>query len=102
MTQSRRKAPSTFYQHFVKVHPFYDANGRIGRLIASIYLEYFEYKVLWKELETTKKNKFLGKLNECHKRQNPPLKEEYLEYLYDFWKPFVISMQQLEMPPDPG
>ncbi|MDZ7795540.1 MAG: Fic family protein [Candidatus Marinimicrobia bacterium] len=27
-----------FYQKFVYCHPFYDANGRIARLIVSIYL----------------------------------------------------------------
>lgn len=34
-----------FFQRFVKTHPFYDANGRIGRLMANIYLMRFDLTI---------------------------------------------------------
>ena len=86
-----------FYQRFVHIHPFYDANGRIGRLILTIYLGYYGYAVLWKDLETTKKNTFLKKLNACHKREGQEIQREYLEILYQFWKEFVIPQSELEL-----
>lgn len=53
-----------FYQKFVNVHPFYDANGRIGRMIASIYLANHEQVLSWKDFDS--KRKFISKLNRCH------------------------------------
>ena len=84
-----------FYQKFVRIHPFYDANGRIARLVVSIYLGSHGHRVLWKDLETTKKNQFLKKLNSWHKREGTPSFEEYLSRLTVFWKQFVISESQL-------
>ena len=37
----------TFYQQFVCIHPFYDANGRIGRFITSLYLDYHGLHISW-------------------------------------------------------
>ena len=85
-----------FYQKFVRIHPFYDANGRIARLIITIYLRYHGYYVQWAKLEQTKKNKFLDKLNECHEREDQYNFEQYFEYLYNFWKQFVIQKDELE------
>jgi fido (protein-threonine AMPylation protein) len=54
-----------FYQKFVRIHPFYDANGRIARIITNIYLLQFDKQVAWIEFDS--KGKFLRKLNQCHK-----------------------------------
>ena len=83
----------SFYRKFVKIHPFYDANGRIGRLILSIYLQYFGYHINWRELETGgNKTKFIKKLNECHKRENQQNYKVYFDYLLEFFKRFIVKI----------
>ncbi|MCI5121311.1 MAG: Fic family protein, partial [Candidatus Electrothrix sp. AUS4] len=39
-----------FYQQFVQTHPFYDANGRIGRFLLEIYLNLHGIGMQWKRL----------------------------------------------------
>ncbi len=80
-----------FYQKFVHIHPFYDANGRVARFLLTLYLLFHGYYVLWKQLEEGKKNEFLKKLNACHLRQSSASYNEYLQHLHRFWKQFVVS-----------
>lgn len=86
-----------FYREFVKIHPFYDANGRIGRLILSIYNLHHGYYIRWREIdEGGNKNEFIKKLNRCHVREtNEDKYKEYLEYLPSFFRKFVISISEL-------
>lgn len=79
-----------FYQKFVNVHPFYDANGRIGRLIASMYLADMGIVLSWSEFDS--KSKFIKKLNYCH--QNPT--EETFKYLVNYVEPFTLPLDDLE------
>ena len=53
-----------FYQKFVFTHPFYDGNGRIGRLFVNMYLYQFGLYINWKNLQD--KGAFLKKLNYYH------------------------------------
>lgn len=86
-----------FYRRFVKIHPFYDANGRIARLILSIYLLHYNLYINWRGIETGgNKNKFIKKLNACHDRQEQHNYNEYFNYLLNFFNAFVISTQQLD------
>lgn len=68
MLNHHQKAPVLaavrFYQKFVNVHPFYDANGRIGRLIATMYLADHNLVLSWSEFDS--KSKFIKKLNYTH------------------------------------
>ena len=79
-----------FYQKFVKVHPFYDANGRIGRLIATMYLESHGLVLSWSEFDS--KKKFISKLNRCHHKPD----KETFGYLVDYLRDYIIPLNQLE------
>jgi len=84
------------YQKFVHVHPFYDANGRIARFLVMIYLQFHGYYIQWKIIEEKHKDKFLKKLNQCHLRSGSDKYGKYLDFLFKFWKEFVIPIGQLE------
>ena len=85
------------YQRFVNAHPFYDANGRIGRVIVSIYLYKFDQYVLWAKFDGPNNSKFINRLNECHKRQDSGFRfEEYFGYLLDFFSNYVVSVEDLQ------
>ncbi|MBO6794721.1 MAG: Fic family protein [Balneolaceae bacterium] len=77
-----------FYQKFVNVHPFYDANGRIARMIANIYLANHELVLSWKDFDG--KGKFIKKLNYCHK--NPT--DESFQYLVNHIRPFMYTLNE--------
>jgi len=83
-------ASMRFYQRFVRIHPFYDGNGRVARILITLYLSHHGFYPLWKKLEETKKNEFLRKLNMCHLREREQMFEKYFAYLCEFWRQFVI------------
>lgn len=79
-----------FYQKFVNVHPFYDANGRIGRMIASIYLANHNQILSWKDFDS--KRKFINKLNRCHLLPN----DQNFTYLINHIRPHSYPLDEHE------
>lgn len=85
-----------FYRRFVKIHPFYDANGRIGRLILSIYNLYHGIYVKWSEIESGgNKSELIKKLNECHKREGQYIYSTHFGFLVKFFRKFTIKVSDL-------
>lgn len=85
-----------FYQQFVFIHPFYDANGRIARFLVSVYMHCYGKIVDWKSLEEKRKSKFIKKLNGCHNHYSHDY-EKYLGYLIDFWGDYLSPIPSEEM-----
>lgn len=86
-----------FYQRFVYIHPFYDANGRIGRFIVSLYLSYHNYFVDWEDLE--RNTKWLKTLNKCHDRMTatPDVYEQFVKYLVQHWKSSIRPLPDQDL-----
>ena len=83
-----------FYQLFVFVHPFYDANGRIGRFVTNIYLNYYGLHLSWKKMHQNQK--WLKKLNNCHRRLGQESYDQYLQILVEHWSKFILRKEDIE------
>ncbi|MHB8335848.1 MAG: Fic family protein [Ignavibacteriaceae bacterium] len=85
-----------FYRRFVKIHPYYDGNGRIGRLIISIYNLYHGNYIKWSEIENGgNKTEFIKRLNECHKREGQLIYHRYFNYLLSFFHKFILKTSEI-------
>jgi fido (protein-threonine AMPylation protein) len=82
-----------FFQRFVKTHPFYDANGRIGRLMANIYLLRYDLTIYWGDFDSN--TEFFKKLNKVHKVGHPRIGQ-----LMEYVNRFVGPVSQQDSPPD--
>lgn len=106
-----------FYAEFVAIHPFYDANGRVARLLVNFFLASYGKAVFWAALKQ-KEGKFLRKLNACHSTRFKMLEDEkryakgtwraetkvqrmaywnmirkkYQQYLIQFWGLHIINV----------
>ena len=109
-----RERSIRFYADFVAIHPFYDANGRIGRYIIDVYLQRQNHYVDWQSINKSH-GKLLRKLNYCHSVRTKykecleainsdsdikankiaywkSIREKYIGYLLNFWKKFVFKL----------
>lgn len=72
-----------FYQQFVRVHPFYDGNGRIGRYMVEVYLYRFGRYVRWEDMK--RNNRWLRQLNHCHKRMTALTMKKSYPFATEWW-----------------
>ena len=80
-----------FYKDFSGVHPFYDANGRVGRYVVSVYLLLHGRYVEWGRVDQ-KEKAFLKRINACLERRDSKdagLVATYEGYLVQLWRRFV-------------
>jgi len=83
------EAAICFYQHFVWVHPFYDGNGRVARLLVNAFLNEYQLFIDWNSMNESQ-DKFLKKLNSVHNRMDSKFRyKEYAKYLVKYIKKFI-------------
>lgn len=82
-----------FYADLSRIHPFYDANGRTGRFVVSVYLHLHGWLVEWGRLET-KDTEFLRRINNVNEKATA--QTDYDRFLVSFWRRYVVPTEGLE------
>ncbi len=93
-----------FYQRFVRVHPFYDGNGRIARLLVTVFLSKYSVILDWAGMQASGERtgptpKFIKKLNDCHRRDADKVNREPFEKMMGLLVDYVAqfaSKQDIE------
>ena len=82
-----------FYADLSRVHPFYDANGRAGRFVVSVYLHLHGWLVEWKRLGR-RDREFLRRINNVNEKRTA--QTDYDSFLLGFWRRYVVRTDDLE------
>jgi fido (protein-threonine AMPylation protein) len=88
-----RDAAVLFYADLSFIHPFYDANGRTGRFVVSVYLHLHGLYVEWGRLEAQDR-RFVKRINEVKKRTWGQV--DHVALLLRFWSHYVVAVEELE------
>ena len=82
-----------FYADLSRIHPFYDANGRTGRFVVSVYLHLHGWLVEWARLEA-RDREFIRRINNVVEKATA--QTDYDGLLVDFWRRYVAPTEGLE------
>jgi fido (protein-threonine AMPylation protein) len=93
-----KKTALNYYIRLVRIHPFYDANGRIARLITDSYLLKHKFFVDWHTIreDPDKNNAFISRLNRCHDRFNTPSYKYKFQSLLEFWTNYIYELEDFD------
>lgn len=93
---SPKRRSAQFYLHLSRIHPYYDANGRVGRLTVQYYLRQLGFHMMWAKMDT-RDGKLMQKINACLKRHDSGHgSEEYFGYLLKFWEEHIVEVGELD------
>ena len=90
--EAARDEAIRFYADLSAIHPFYEANGRTGRFVVSVYLHLHGWLVEWGRLDA-REGKFMRKINSVNRRADG--QTDYDAILVDFWRQYVVPTDGL-------
>ena len=85
-----RDAAVRFYAELSRIHPFYDANGRSGRFVVSVYLHLHGWLVEWGRLN---EKEFIRRINNVNEKRTA--QTGYKAFLLRFWAKHVVRTDDL-------
>ena len=85
-----RDDAARFYTELSRIHPFYDANGRTGRFVVSVYLHLHGWFVEWGRLN---EKEFIKRINNVNEKQTA--QTDYEAFLLGFWSRHVVRTDDL-------
>lgn len=87
---------AVFYQKFIRIHPFYDGNGRIGRFIVDAYLYSHNMYIDWEKMKTT--TRWIRQLNYCHRTTNDDESSLAYNFALKWWVHYLEKFKHVIEP----
>jgi Fic family protein len=82
-----------FHEKFERIHPFYDGNGRTGRMLSNLILLREKYPPLI--IEEKKRKQYYSALDKGHKADLEGFGQEYQEIVKFFYKEMLWTWEKI-------